>query len=128
MPKYKEASPTVYGVPLDDYDEWQRRNLPLGLGMHNEAYRAQQYASAQAVKVAHAVLRAQGTGAAWTSWADVPDAAPPSFDEWFKAKNGGLSFDAVYWQAGTMLADHVRALTREARAYVSEMAKGAKHG
>lgn len=54
--------------------------------------------------------------------------APPSFDEWFKAKHGGASFDAVYWQAGMMLADHVHALSREARAYLSEIAQGIHHG
>lgn len=54
--------------------------------------------------------------------------ARPSFDEWFKAKHGGASFDAVYWQAGMMLADHVHALSREARAYLSEIAQGNQHG
>jgi len=52
----------------------------------------------------------------------------PSFDEWFKSKHGGASFDALYWQAGAMLADHVHALSREARAYLSEIAQGIQHG
>lgn len=120
------ARPTVYGVPLDDYVDWRRRNLPIGLGPSDEAYRAVQYAGAQTVKVVRA-LRVLDTESP-TPQSGVLDTAPPTFDEWFKAKNGGLSFDAVYWQAGTMLADHIRALSREARAYVSEIVQGANHG
>lgn len=119
---------TVFGIPLDDYFDWvahhsaDRTVTPIG-----ECHIATRYAGAQVLKVVYALRTRDGSAPA-PEHGTVARSAPPSFDEWFKAKHGGVSFDAVYWQAGMMLSDHVHALSREARAYISEIAQGNHHG
>ncbi|OZI23711.1 hypothetical protein CAL26_09780 [Bordetella genomosp. 9] len=52
----------------------------------------------------------------------LPEAnPPPTFDEWFKAKNHGASFEVLHMQAGTMWETMFRALAREMRDYTTEM-------
>lgn len=45
----------------------------------------------------------------------------PDFDEWFKARNGGVSFDALHIQAGIRWDSTIRALLREVRDYVTDI-------
>lgn len=45
----------------------------------------------------------------------------PTFDEWFAAKNHGMTFEEMYQIGGLQFTDTMRALTRETRDYVTEM-------
>lgn len=47
----------------------------------------------------------------------------PDFDNWFKSKHGGFSFEAYYHKPDIMLSEAFFALSRETRLYISEMAK-----
>lgn len=55
----------------------------------------------------------------------------PSFDDWYRAKNCGFSFEDVHQVPGIMFTATVSALTRATRDYVTDMVRenmGANNG
>jgi hypothetical protein len=49
-----------------------------------------------------------------------PESPAPTFDEWFKSRNAGASFESLYMQPGQPMERALRALSKELRDYVSE--------
>jgi hypothetical protein len=47
----------------------------------------------------------------------------PTFDEWYRAKHMGFSFDAHYLKKDDDISKSMKALSQEMRNYVSEMVK-----
>lgn len=63
----------------------------------------------------------------WTNAADAPvvKSAEPvkvsSFDDWFKERNSGLSFDEAHMGDGALIDKSMKELSRQMRDYVTEM-------
>jgi hypothetical protein len=131
LPQHLDLRPrgaTVFGVPLDDYHDWMARTAYECNPASTIDRRAQLYAGAQVIKVV-SELRKRGWfpegGKQDSPTPPAANLAPPTFDDWFKARNDGMSFDALHFQGGMMIADTMRTLARELRDYTTEMAQRA---